>query len=165
MSSAVVCLLVTYSLMMTARASSAPLDSVFGALLVPDQGSECTPVKLGYEVGDTHVAFPRGCYNSKDGHKIFPKNSVVNLRDDIDWGRWIFDGSAKQIIVMCAKIALQRGDPMFGVEFFGECYTGAQPDLSQGQVTPADGCIRFCSNDVGASGSTFVYDLYEWYTQ
>ncbi|KAK3798338.1 hypothetical protein RRG08_063352 [Elysia crispata] len=156
-SAAVVCLIigVCFSVLMTLSAGSSPQG-------VP-QASECAPINLGYLVGDDHVTFSRGCYHSGPGHYVFSGSTLVNFRGEINWELWARDGSAKQIIVACAKIALQRGAPMFGVEYYGECYTGAEPDLSQGKVTPADGCSTLCPYDVGAANAVYVYDLFEWY--
>ena len=126
--------------------------------------SVCSPINLGYLIGEDHVTFSRGCYHSRGQHQVFPTSSLVSFRGHIDWDLWQREGSAKQIIVECAKMAIQRGAPSFGVEFYGECYTGDQPDISQGQVTPADDCNRLCFFDVGAANAMVVYDVFEWYT-
>ncbi|GFS15075.1 Pod-EPPT protein [Elysia marginata] len=133
--------------------------------IIPDVG--CAPVNVGYQVGEDHVAFSRGCYHSGGSHKLFPATAdpMVNFRGQIDWALWGEQGSGKQVIVKCAQTALERGAPSFGIEFYGECYTGSDADLSLGEVTEADGCSQLCGGDTGAANVVFVFDLFEWYTE
>ncbi|GFO26583.1 hypothetical protein PoB_005308800 [Plakobranchus ocellatus] len=126
--------------------------------------AECPSVNPGYIVDDNHVTLSAGCYHSMGSHRVFPAVNRVNFRGEIDWDLWEAAGSAEQIIVKCAKTALDRRFYSFGVEFYGECDMGDTPDLTQGKVTPADGCQK-CSYDVGGANAAVVYHIFRWYTE
>ena len=83
----------------------------------------------------------------------------VSLRHQIDWDLWNRVGHAGDIIKKCGELAIQKGVQFFGVEFYGECFFGEFPDISQGEVTPADGCDMHCEWDVGGPYAMVVYNV------
>ncbi|GFO34125.1 hypothetical protein PoB_006063000 [Plakobranchus ocellatus] len=107
--------------------------------------------------GNACIAFFDGCYHNTGPDYVLPKSSLVNLRGTIDWQKWTTAGNAADLIIRCAKLAVQKNKQYFGVEFYGECYFGDSPDQSQPKVTVQDGCDKFCAYDVGGANAIVLY--------
>ncbi|GFN85150.1 hypothetical protein PoB_001165600 [Plakobranchus ocellatus] len=120
---------------------------------------ECESVHIGYRVDDKHWGIFGGCYHSK-GVKggVFPRTTIVNFKLQIDWWPWIQKDHGGDIIQKCGQEAVKKGYAYFGLQYYGDCYMGNTPDLSQGLVTSAD-CDKKCIWDVGAIDTMVVYKL------
>ena len=87
---------------------------------------------------------------------------MVNFRQEIDWDLWTSHGSARAMVKKCGMVALARGAAYFGVEFYGECYYGDDPNFAQRKVTLDDDCETLCGLDVGGPSAMVVYKIEHW---
>ncbi|XP_065676601.1 delta-like protein A isoform X2 [Hydra vulgaris] len=70
-----------------------------------------------------------GCYHDFgpiSGKRPFP--ILVNYRSLIDWNNKKV--SFENITMKCSSYAKENGFEYFGIEFWGECWTGATPDIN-----------------------------------
>ena len=87
-----------------------------------------------------------GCYHDKTRPL---KNIYKNIRNDIDW----FD--MKKTVMDCAKAAKENGYQVFGVEYYGECWSSKQAK----DIYNKDGQSNACWNGVGKEWTLQVYEL------
>ncbi|KAJ7340116.1 hypothetical protein OS493_002842 [Desmophyllum pertusum] len=116
----------------------------------------------------------RGCY--KDSPARVFKEQVLNERDPkskvyggrrIDWTDW--NNYMQGFACRCAKIVKDKGWKVFGLQFYGECWSGAPGtyDLDSMAPTPAESCVadnykkcgKFDRNCIGKQWKNFVYEL------
>lgn len=77
---------------------------------------------------------------------------VANLRDEIDWY------NLNKTIHACAKKVDQHcGWTYFGVQFYGECWSGA----NGGETYNKHGSSAACVQGVGKENTNYVYRLIE----
>lgn len=96
----------------------------------------------------THAIYkPLGCY--KDEHPNVMPNLVINLRDSIDWK------NLNKTIDTCAQYVHKyySENKVFGVQFYGECWTGPGAENTYMKYGAADNCYK----GVGAKHSIYVY--------
>ncbi|XP_078375610.1 uncharacterized protein LOC144658960 isoform X2 [Oculina patagonica] len=80
-----------------------------------------------------------GCY--KDKTRPLPDlllNNRTQLGDWHDWGDFI-----KRLACSCANLARSKGFTYFGLQFFGECWSGVKPNTgydNDGNASPK-GCV------------------------
>ncbi|XP_031553321.1 neurogenic locus notch homolog protein 1-like isoform X4 [Actinia tenebrosa] len=92
-----------------------------------------------------------GCYKDHGGDdRPFP-TLVANLRPGIDW-----NDIKTSVIDKCANAVQALGYKYFGIQFYGECWSG--PDASV-QYDKHGTQGSECYVGVGAAGSNFVYQL------
>ena len=113
----------------------------------------------GYHIDKANEAQPAGCFLPSNGVDVLPAASLKDFTSTVDQKAWAKRGDAKDVIKKCGEEAVKNGAQYFGIKAFGECYYGDSPDLSQPEVTPADGCDTHCKWDVGASGAIFVFEV------
>jgi len=120
------------------------------------------------------VRFERiGCFNDKkDSPRLLP-SYLLNDRDKqlqsfsgqlIDWENWY--EHLPNFVCRCAKRALEKGWRLFGIQFWGECWSG--PDDSAFYLeghAPLEGCADQCINDCAYStrfcaGKNFTNAVY-----
>merc|ERR1712142_72 len=120
------------------------------------------------KVGCFHDSFKR-----TNADRVFP-NELINRRDPMsnNWDRhtisWkAYPQSIKSLACACAKAAKAKGWKYFGLQFFGECWSG--PSLNPARDGPSDKCIgtnyKPCiDNDptrqcVGKAFTNYVYKI------
>ncbi|XP_032240147.2 uncharacterized protein LOC5514576 [Nematostella vectensis] len=116
--------------------------------------------------GCNEVAFePIGCYRDS-GRKPQPlTEQLSNDRNAIDWNKW--NTLMPEMVCRCAKKALDSGYDTFGIQFYGECWSGPENLLDIDRDGVSTDCIginyekcppgnRTC---VGVSGSNFIYKI------
>ncbi|KAK3766393.1 hypothetical protein RRG08_056067 [Elysia crispata] len=121
---------------------------------------DCQSVHIGYLVDANHWGMFGGCYHSKGATTntgVFPRAGFVNFKLTIDWTTYINQEHGGDIIKKCGKLAAQKGLKYFGIQYYGDCYFGNTPDLSQGLVT--SDCSRKCLWDVGAVDTFVLYEV------
>jgi hypothetical protein len=76
---------------------------------------------------------------------------VANLRPKIDWFR------IEKTVQECADKVNQKNSTfkVFGVQFYGECWSGDKADSTYGEY----GSSRNCWKGVGGSYSNYVYSF------
>ncbi|XP_065676432.1 uncharacterized protein LOC105848164 isoform X3 [Hydra vulgaris] len=87
------------------------------------------PSKNCRSVSSQHPFSKVGCYNdfgSISGKRPFSK--YVSYRSLIDWNNK--KTSLKNITMLCSSYAQNNGFEYFGIEFWGECWTGATTDIN-----------------------------------
>ncbi|XP_031559182.1 A disintegrin and metalloproteinase with thrombospondin motifs 18-like [Actinia tenebrosa] len=92
---------------------------------------------------------PLGCY--KDDKPNAMPNLVINLRDSIDWS------NLNKTIDACANYVHKYYPEykVFGVQFYGECWTGLGAENTYMKYGAAENCYK----GVGAKHSIYVYKL------
>jgi hypothetical protein len=78
---------------------------------------------------------------------------MANFRDTLDWSFLTIE--IPRIVNACADVARNAGQPMFGIEFYGECIVSAEQDLTT--HTPASGAA--CNLGVGDGDQVFIYEI------
>ncbi|ELU17660.1 hypothetical protein CAPTEDRAFT_204251 [Capitella teleta] len=109
----------------------------------------------GWLTGDADYAYrvaadpytPMGCY----GHNP----NILNMRIDF---RPMLQGSWNQetylkIVVRCNQVARSESAAFFGIEFYGECYTGFDAGIEYWSQGPSDSCMF----GLGEENTIFVY--------
>lgn len=88
-----------------------------------------------------------GCFRDlgKDPRPL-PK-LLADLRNDIDWY------NINKTIDKCSRLANENEYQYFGVQFYGECWSGQQPRYDK------DGKSQKCVAGVGRAGANYVYKL------
>ncbi|RUS87833.1 hypothetical protein EGW08_004432 [Elysia chlorotica] len=133
---------------------------VAAVFAVNTEGSEvCRPEYPVHFISDSKQAINKGCYHSSSDSKVFPKESLFNLRSKIDWNQWVLTNNGIEIIRQCGQEAIVRNKAYFGVEFYGECYFGDTPDFSLSKVTVAENCTKLCGMEVGGASAMMVYEV------
>ncbi|XP_020917135.1 uncharacterized protein LOC110254475 [Exaiptasia diaphana] len=92
-----------------------------------------------------------GCFLDKgvDNSRPFPQ-LIVNYREAIDW-----HDLKTSVIDKCAKKTKERGYTYFGIQFYGECWSGPDDDVQYDR----DGPSTDCRNGVGEEKSFMVYQV------
>ena len=60
-----------------------------------------------------------------------------------------------KIVRACAEIAKDRGLRVFGIQYYGECWSG----LDAGNTYNKYGLSANCRNGVGMKGTNYVYKI------
>lgn len=120
------------------------------------------------------VKFERiGCFNDKkDSPRLLP-SYLLNDKDEqlqsfsgqfIDWENWY--EHLPDFVCRCAKRALEKGWRLFGIQFWGECWSGADDSAFylEGHAQPG-GCTDQCNDDCACStrfcaGKNFTNAVY-----
>ncbi|XP_022796157.1 uncharacterized protein LOC111334628 isoform X1 [Stylophora pistillata] len=125
--------------------------------------------------GDCPVQFiKKGCFNDLQSPKPLPKLMFtdLNARDakfsgvPIDWGSWA--SYLQNVVCRCAQVSKAKGFYHFGIENFGECWSGENSDKTYSNDGPSEFCIskEFAecdTNDANVCGgnatTTYVYSI------
>ncbi|RUS76946.1 hypothetical protein EGW08_015295 [Elysia chlorotica] len=119
----------------------------------------CPTLFPGYHIDKDNEAVPEGCFHATQGGTVMPSSSLKDYTNILDMAAWNKRGDAKDMIQRCGLEAVKNGAKYFGLRNHAECYTGNNLDLSQQEVTPADGCDKFCKFDVGQPSAIVVYEV------
>lgn len=88
---------------------------------------------------------PIGCFKDAT-RRSFPK-LIANFRSEItNWSNF------EEIIKSCSKLSRQKGYRYFGIQFYGECWSGEHVEFD------GEGFSLRCVSGVGKAGSNFVYE-------
>ncbi|KAK3743252.1 hypothetical protein QZH41_017056, partial [Actinostola sp. cb2023] len=92
---------------------------------------------------------PIGCFNDKHNPSKRPLPRMVsNLRDLIDWK------NISKTVLECSEDAWMDGFPVFGLQYYGECWSGLVGHKSYS----IDGVsVQGCWEGVGGSRANYVY--------
>ena len=90
-----------------------------------------------------------GCF--KDSRPRSLPLLVENLRKYIDWN------NMTKTVRACAELVQRRGLAIFGIQFYGECWSGVDAWKTYDKYGPS----KNCRSGVGREGSYFVYKLKE----
>jgi len=89
-----------------------------------------------------------GCFN--DGNPRALPELLENFRGKkIDWT------NMPKIVQACAEVAHERGLQTFGLQFYGECWSGVNGSSTYDMYGPSTKCW----SGVGKEGSYYVYKL------
>lgn len=95
---------------------------------------------------------PVGCYRDKRRDRALSR-LVKNFRGSIDlWKHW---PDMSSVIQKCAQEAFIQGYTMFGVQFYGECWSGESTQGYNKHGKSPDGCIH----GVGKQNVNFIYRI------
>ena len=86
-----------------------------------------------------------GCF--KDGTPRALPELLENFRKNIDWM------NMAKIVQACAEVAHARGLQTFGLQFYGECWSGVHGSNTYDMYGPSTNCW----SGVGKEGSYYVY--------
>ena len=90
-----------------------------------------------------------GCF--KDSRPRSLPLLVENLRKYIDWN------DMTKTVRACAELVQRRGLAIFGIQFYGECWSGVDAWKTYDKYGPS----KNCWSGVGREGSYFVYKFKE----
>ncbi|XP_028403372.1 uncharacterized protein LOC114526070 [Dendronephthya gigantea] len=118
---------------------------------------------------------PVGCEKDKRNDRALPE-MLIDERDrssshyngfDVDWDNW--DEYLPAFTCRCAEAAMKKGYKYFGLQYWGECWSGPSPaaDNEYDKHGPADECYdpqyercaETSTNCVGAENENFVYEI------
>ena len=88
-----------------------------------------------------------GCF--RDGSPRSLPVLLKSFRNNIDWK------NMTKIVHACAEIAHERGFSTFGIQFYGECWSG----LGANKTYDKHGPSKNCWSGVGKKGSNYVYKI------
>ena len=88
-----------------------------------------------------------GCF--KDGTPRALPELLENFRKNIDWT------NMAKTVQACAEAALERGLQTFGLQFYGECWSGVNGSNTYHMYGPS----KNCWSGVGKEGSYYVYKI------
>ena len=88
-----------------------------------------------------------GCFN--DGTPRALPELLESFRKNIDWM------NMAKIVQACAEVAYERGLQTFGLQFYGECWSGVNGSNTYDMYGPS----KQCWSGVGKEGSYYVYKL------
>ena len=74
---------------------------------------------------------------------------LENFRGNIDWT------DMTKIVRACAEIAKDRGLRVFGIQYYGECWSGLDAENTYNKY----GLSGNCWNGVGEGGAYYVYKI------
>ncbi|XP_020611546.1 kielin/chordin-like protein [Orbicella faveolata] len=108
------------------------------------------PVEIDYE--------PVGCFEDKKTNRSLDKlvknfRKKQNLGGKNIWVYWKYNMS--YIIQLCAEEAFRQGYTMFGMQYYGECWSGKDPEKHYNN----HGKSRNCINGVGKAYTNYVYRI------
>lgn len=90
---------------------------------------------------------PIGCFRD-GGRNPRPLSTLLaDLRNKIDWY------NLNKTIDECSRLADKKGFNVFGVQFYGECWSGKGAEFSYGK----DGKANKCVAGVGQERANYVY--------
>eukprot|EP00112_Aurelia_sp_Birch-Aquarium-sp1_P017464 Seg405.6 transcript_id=Seg405.6/GoldUCD/mRNA.D3Y31 product="hypothetical protein" protein_id=Seg405.6/GoldUCD/D3Y31 len=90
-----------------------------------------------------------GCYKDKGDRRALPV-LVKNFRlGEIDWS------DLDKIVKKCADAVRARGYTWFGVQFYGECWSGPNSWMTYNMYGPSDNCWK----GVGKHWTNMVYNF------
>ncbi|XP_031569120.1 uncharacterized protein LOC116303679 [Actinia tenebrosa] len=123
-------------------------------------------IKASITSSSCRVAFePVGCFRD-DGRKPKPlPEQLLNDREKIDWNNW--DSFMEDLVCRCAKKTLDEGYDTFGIQYYGECWSGPENLIDIDRDGSSNECIshgyQSCKAQnttcVGKNGANFVYKL------
>ena len=90
-----------------------------------------------------------GCF--KDSRPRSLPLLVENLRKNIDWN------NMTKTVRACAELVQRRGLAIFGIQFYGECWSGVDAWKTYDKYGPS----KNCWSGVAREGSYFVYKFKE----
>ena len=98
---------------------------------------------------------PLGCFHDNLYSRALP-DLYTSVRGQINWFKM------ELVVRMCARVALDKGYSYFGIQFYGECYSGdkAAADYAKHGKADQDYCVEFDKNlgfGVGKDLANFVY--------
>ena len=94
---------------------------------------------------------PVGCFNDR-GSKPRPLPELIaSQRGSIDWT------DLNKTISDCARRVNERGFHYFGIQFFGECWSGKNAERTYNK----QGISKRCIYGVGKGNANFVYAFVE----
>lgn len=115
-----------------------------------------------------------GCFNDK--YKRAMPEEILNERDTtskvfggktIDWNN--FRSFLEGFACRCAQIAASKGYTVIGLQFYGECWSGPNADITYDKYGPAESCINGdyrlisnssnCGHFMGKSWTNHVYRI------
>ena len=88
-----------------------------------------------------------GCF--KDGTPRALPELLESFRKNIDWT------NMAKTVQACAEVAHERGLQTFGLQFYGECWSGVNGSDTYHMYGPSKNCWR----GVGKEGSYYVYKI------
>lgn len=88
-----------------------------------------------------------GCF--KDGVPRALPLFIENFRGNIDWA------NMSKTVHACAELVQNRGLTIFGIQFYGECWSGVDSGKRYDKYGPS----KDCWNGVGKKGTNFVYKI------
>ncbi|XP_031551832.1 SCO-spondin-like isoform X1 [Actinia tenebrosa] len=109
----------------------------YGVLMKVCNKEPCPLEKLRFE--------GLGCFDENEPRAI--PILVKNLRPDLDW--WHLD----KTVITCAKMVKQKGWKVFGIQFYGECWSGPSALDTYAKY----GNSSACWDGVGQEGANYVY--------
>ncbi|GFR75083.1 Pod-EPPT protein [Elysia marginata] len=123
------------------------------ALALSSYGDAVCPPE--FSISATRKATFVGCYRSNHVKTVLPQNTLMNYRSTIDWALWARNVFATDLIEKCGEKAVEKGVNYFGIEFYGECYFGNNPDFGAQHLS----CNDHCPYGVGASSEMALYKV------
>ena len=94
---------------------------------------------------------PVGCFRDHGRRPRPLPKLVANLRQDIVWT------DLNRTIIECGRIVNEIGFHYFGVQFYGECWSGKDAEVNFNKQGKSGRCIY----GVGKGHANFVYALVE----
>lgn len=88
-----------------------------------------------------------GCFRDDSPHAL--PMLLKSFRGNIDWN------NMAKIVQACAEITHERGLLTFGIQFYGECWSGVNASKTYDMYGPS----KNCWSGVGKKGSYHVYKL------
>ncbi|XP_048583040.1 uncharacterized protein LOC116617528 [Nematostella vectensis] len=95
---------------------------------------------------------PIGCFQDRNQSRALPE-LLANYRPLIKWKTQDFS----EIVSMCAEKANQNDYQVFGMQFYGECWSGPSGGVTYDEYGPSDNCVQNASRPVGKDWANFVY--------
>lgn len=126
---------------------------------------------LADDVNSCHEYIKIGCYrDSLRKPRPLPK-LIKNYRSVFNWHSP--KESINSQVSQCAEEAYQRGFTIFGLQFYGECWSGANASQTYAKDGGSDRCVSAVDNELelqpckddsseactGASMSNYVYEI------
>jgi len=125
---------------------------------------QCSTCEVSYEA--------KGCYQDNPARVL--KEQVLNERDPkskvyggrkIDWMDW--NNYMQGFACRCAKMVKAKGWKVFGLQFYGECWSGPPDSYDLSSFSQAQSCItddyKSCGhldrNCIGKQWTNFVFEL------
>jgi len=93
-----------------------------------------------------------GCYNDDPEDRSF-KTHLDNFRPILDWDKKNFD----DLVTKCAQSVSRRKWNVFGIQYYGECWSGENAVNTYAHTGKADRC----SNGIGEVNANAVYAFVE----
>ncbi|XP_028401263.1 A disintegrin and metalloproteinase with thrombospondin motifs 18-like [Dendronephthya gigantea] len=129
-------------------------DDVQANIFKPKTSSQCSSSvgKTGaiylYTLDQMPSFTPMGCYEDSYYERAMPV-LYKNFRDQINW--YLMERTVNQ----CARVAYHSGYEYFGVQFYGECWSGVTANETYDKYGESDSCWK----GVGKHFANFVYKL------